>query len=782
MTYREQMVGMADALVGQKLRTRGSKRAAEPFASTSLEVELLRMADAAIAAKIPLAIVFPLHAPEAAMVLAATSVVGAVLEHRGLDVQVGVAAKNVANVAYDNLCLLDLQLADFVSRTRVLADSTVKVVREAKAGQGRVHLTGEVDRLLPLMPALNAVLVDQSGTTPAGLGALLDQNAPLLYLTRSPLDPNLELLRRHGGLVWAAGLGPTDRSGRPALMVSSPLLSAASTAQISIAAPGANGYDDALTELCQALKALLTASNEPHRLSRLARRARDQVLQWVWSLFYVAGTSPIDAARYDEVARTNPYAPPSRLGEAPAVCREFARAADGTQREAWYRVANAFADLLTRPTPKFPALLRWVTDHVTAEQPGTIVVQNQSIAIAVGAAIAESPKVFDGWERVVHVVTFGQLPALAATTPSDLCLTGAPSRRHAGIFAMPPGTSLTVIAAGPAEAARVRRMIVDSRRTHQELRRQTIEVTAPRLGVEPLIEFRPIDPEIGLIGYEPEIDATGNDSWEPFSANLDQSIFDVLTQVTTEGTATPWFGGEPGTVDAVAVHLADEHLVLLDANSMVTRRRRDHLARVAAKSIEPGDVLLLVDQDAHGDLFGSVLNRLATTTAYSTLLVLIGFWHERVGAARAGSRTYAEILDLMGDTSITSEATIGAWIRGDVGGPADKADIERVAKAIDDEVLAAKAQQVGWALTTLHRIHRKLGRWLAAQIDDATVAPADATVDAALGVHVADLLDAVSLWPVTAVEEDRFTVSSAVIGTLLPVTDLDDPFLHRRSA
>jgi hypothetical protein len=104
-----------------------------------------------------------------------------------------------------------------------------------------------------------------------------------------------------------------------------------------------------------------------------------------------------------------------------------------------------------------------------------------------------------------------------------------------------------------------------------------------------------------------------------------------------------------------------------------------------------------------------------------------------------------------------------------------------MAQAIGDDVLEAQAAQVGWALTTLHRVHRKLGSWLAAQLDDAKVAPFDATVDAALGIHVADLLDAVTSWRVTKVEADRFEVGAALLGLTLSRTDLDDPLVRRRS-
>ncbi|MEV8374974.1 hypothetical protein AB0P21_19710 [Kribbella sp. NPDC056861] len=775
------MVGMADAVLREDLRTRSPDGAVVSYLPTLLDLELLRMADAAIATGVPLGIVFPLHAPDAALMLATTSVVGAVLQHRGLDVQVAVAAKHVANPSYDRLHLRDLRIADFVSRARVLADGTVKVVRESAAGKGRLYLTGELDRLAALLPSLDAVVADQSGTTPDGLAALLGQKPAALYLTRSPLDPNLDLLRRQGGAVWGMDSSLPNGSDRPSPMASAQLLAASASAPITITAPEQSGpYDHSLTSLWRALGALLGASSETSQLSSLGRRADAGAIRWAWSMFHVAAALPIDSSRYDEVARANPYLPTSRLGEAAAVALEFARAATAGRREAWYEVARAFDDLVRQPSVKQSALIGWVAERVSAGQQGAVVARGETMAGAIRTALAESPEVPDGCGQFVRVITFAQLPAVAAQTPLELCLTGAVPRWAAGLLAAPPGAGLTVIAGGPEEAARVRRAVISAREALQEIRRETVTVTATRLGVEPLIEFRPTEPEVGLTRYDVPLDAMDNNPWEPFSGDVDQLVIGLLGEVTERPHLA---GGESaqGVADAIAVHLENDTVILLAPNSLVTRRRRERLANVAAKSIAAGDILLLVDREARADLLGSVLARLAETTAYSTLLLLITFWHERIGLARGGDRTYADILDRMAGTAITSDSTIGTWIRGEVGGPADKADIERVATAIGDDVLAAQATQVGWALTTLHRVHRKLGRWLAAQLDGAKTTPGDATVDAALGVHVADLLDAVTSWRVVEVEADRYEVGPALLGSILSRTDLDDPLVRRRS-
>jgi hypothetical protein len=215
----------------------------------------------------------------------------------------------------------------------------------------------------------------------------------------------------------------------------------------------------------------------------------------------------------------------------------------------------------------------------------------------------------------------------------------------------------------------------------------------------------------------------------------------------------------------------DSAVLLLDPNGLVTRRRSNRVDRVAGKSIEVDDELLLVSREARQDLLTTVIEKLSESTAYSTLKMLVEFWHDRAGRVRDSEHTYASVLRAMPGTQITSETTIGAWVRADVDGPQDKADVGRFAAAVGDPLLAQEADRVGWALTTLHRVHRKVGAWLSSQVSGAMLAEADSTVDASLDIHVADLLDAVTTWRVTAVEPDRREAPVLMLGLLLPVDE-----------
>jgi len=118
-------------------------------------------------------------------------------------------------------------------------------------------------------------------------------------------------------------------------------------------------------------------------------------------------------------------------------------------------------------------------------------------------------------------------------------------------------------------------------------------------------------------------------------------------------------------------------------------------------------------------------------------------------------------------TRITTESAIGQWIRGDSEGPEDPDDVRRFAEAVRDRELAGRADRVGRALRTSRIVHRAVGRWLSAQITGAQLRRDDALIDPELGVHVADLLEAVSLHEVADVGTRLVSAPAGAVGVLL---------------
>jgi hypothetical protein len=171
-------------------------------------------------------------------------------------------------------------------------------------------------------------------------------------------------------------------------------------------------------------------------------------------------------------------------------------------------------------------------------------------------------------------------------------------------------------------------------------------------------------------------------------------------------------------------------------------------------------------------------DKLSEAQAYTTLANLIDFWHGRAARLRDAGMTYEEIHRRMGGTAITSAPTIGTWIRGDRDGPKDQDDVARFARAVGDEALLEEAERVGWALKTLHIVHRKAGRWLSSRISGAQLRQADAFVDQNLGIRVTDLLEAVATCTVEAVDLTPRTAPASALGVVL--TDADATMLFRQ--
>lgn len=803
MAYRT--VGMASALEDLRLRTRGPSSRATSFAPTGLDDELLRAADAAIAFRIPLAFVLPFPAPAAPIYLAATAILGAIATNRGSDVEVAVAATHLtAATTYDHLYLRNERLGAFVPRVRISADGAPRG-RALPGGRGRLFIASALPRLEGLLSELDALVIHASAMAGADLGAVLAHSRisksgrlPVLYLTSNPLDPNLETLRRCGGLVWAwdapsagtlaeqASRGTSSVAGARAdgVVVASDLLAISAEGVVTIAAPEqANGFDAALDSLWKALGELLASQVNGTPVDQMAAR-------WAWATYHVAAACPVTAVRYDEHVRVNPYCPASRLADAPRIAREYARAAQGQRRAAWFAVASAFADVVdaSEAEPKLAALVSWASNHISADRTGAIVVPNVAMVAAVTSALWESPDIADNWMGHVAVGTPRDLPNLVVADSKqrpDLCLLAGVPRSSAALLAAPPAGELTILAAGPNEARRVARAAIAARGALNRLRWETTELTAELLEISANCAYLAEDPgafqlQRALPAF-PELDE--GSPWEPLTLDVLAVLHEVVNDPDPEAAA-PGLVDDTGVrlkVDAIVFHLerdsaagperstSQSAVVMLAPNDLVARRRGEHIDRVAAKAIVPEDVVLLVDHAARRDLLTAVIAKLSESTPYAALSRLIGFWHDRAAAVKIDGATYRSILNRMDGATITSETTVGAWVRADVAGPQDKANIARFADAVGDSALRQEAERVAWALNTLHRVHRKVGAWLAAQVSNAVVTSAGATVDAALDINVSDLLDAVTSWRISAVEPGRQPTPVPLLGSLVAI-------------
>jgi hypothetical protein len=748
------------------------------FSLSALDVELLDAVEKGLAARIPTAVVLPLPGAPLPLMLAVEAVLAAVRNRGRLDARVGVASKRLSErQLYDRLAFRGQRFANQVPRVRITADGKASVVSAPATDMGgRLFLTGHAQHLVELMPTLEAVVVDQESISANLLDQVMTHRAqvPVLYTTLNPTDPLLDALRSHGGVVWGydaqSMLALADHATWPAASLSSrstkvpflvPIaqLATVGEARVSVQIP-AGGY---LGDLDSALAQLWTSMATLSRVSQpaVARGDHGAVcgLRWASGVFNALAALPVTPERYDRYVGVSPYL--VTLRTAPTVAREFASNASGVCREAWAQVKGALAlavDAAQRQ-PRTGQILQWLDAEPDDRSRRAVITRNRIAAAALRAALRESPRTRLGWDDRVDVIPLGQLSGAAGDRSyGELCLPGMLPRSRAWLLAAPPTRVLTILAAGPQEGRRLGRAAVAARAAATSVRRETVEVSAPRLQANVATPFEPEDPaavtiiEADGLPHLIDEDLTAERlTWDPFTADVLAILADVVgadtvPRVSPGGAAAP---DSDRLVGAIAVYVdetwtGERSVLLTRPNDLLARRQGTGVQRVAAKALEAGDSVVLVDHGARRDLFEEIAERLAERSEYVTLMALVDLWHERAAAAAECGLTHREILARMDGTAITSPGTVGAWIRGAVDGPLNGADVARFSRAVDDKALMSIAAQVAPALATMHRVRRRLGYWLAKKVDAAPLETGDAIVDAELNVHIADLLESIT--------------------------------------
>ena len=785
--------GLTDAVRRGVLRNRGDHGRALPYAPTRFDTELLGAVDAAVASRTPIAVALPFAGTAAPILLGAAAVAGAILRTNSLRVEIGVVSSRLTSrVLYDHLCFNDQRISDFIPRTWTDPNGRAHVVgRPNHDSGGRLHLVNTVERLGSLRHALDGVVVDSSAVTPEDVGRLtadLGGRVPMVYLTADPQDPGVRAIRRAGGVVWGwdraslEELAVPDTPPRSAdagyLLVDPAMLTAAARGVAEVWTP--EGSDDGTADaLAGQLRDDLIA------LTRAAGPGPDRYgLRWAWAVSNLLSQLPITPQVYDEHLGSNPFA--IRLTRAPSVARDYARNAVGPFRDRWYSLADTLQAVLAGHSwaLRFELIQRWLDEAVNAGVSSVLAAANPAVALAITVALDESPDTSPDWKHHIDVLALREIRAdrRPIVSASNLCLPGPLPRAHRWMLAAPPAERMVVIAIGSAEAAQVLAQRSTAQAATRALREETANLSAVALGVRKPAASPPpgVADKVTLIGTEIARDAgarsAGPDGepWEP----LDLDLADLLQRSIIPGGPDPLRRtalAARASVPAMLLHFRvpdDDSALLVEPNALLVRRRGASVRRVAAKSVVPGDVILLIDRAARRDLLESVSDSLSESAEYAPLAHLIAFWHARAGRLRNGTLTYAEVLRRMHGTSITTEQAVGMWIRGEVDGPLDPEDIKRFALAVGDNRLAEEADRIGWAVKTLHRVRRKIGTWLSAQISGARLRPEDTLIDADLGIRVADLLESVSSYEVDAVEPGPFQVPPDTVGVVLPARNV----------
>lgn len=776
------MVGVVES--GHLRRFIEEQKRARSFRPSGFDRELLRIADAAVATKVPTALVLPMPGTNTGALLAATMLVSHFAQSKTLTAQVAIATKQLRLRAfYDTLYCQDEQLCEYFPRTVIGPDGAVADVGERdvqlRTRPGRLHFSSELSRFAAVAPKLHGIVVEAGASVADYAERFLVRfggRIPLVYITADPNDPVVPAFAR-AGAVWAwdgAWLSALANQGAnpDAICTDAGRLVTAGDLSFIVAAPDEpTPIDSALTRLWEDLAEL---QHHPGGASQ-------EAVGWVWGAFGALSQLTVPVETYDRYARVAWRT--TSLSEAPAKARAFSRNALNTEdREYWEVLALDLEDALnaaTQSNPKPAALAKWVCERIEAAESGVIVVRNVAAREGVAEYLQSRPDVPFGWQNTIRAVTVAEVLGGRTDLGYGHALTVGPVAVDNGVlFAVPSARTMTILGHGPWEAGRIVRQVTSVRRRLAELAHGPTRLEASHRLFGPGVHPHDITPGPLRITHSaltlPPLSRTATGAvWDPFDVNVVKDLGRLDTE--TEGPAREAPTGTEYVVPALRIAFADGH-GYFEPDQLVSRvAGADVKFEVAIKALKVGERVLLVDNGARRGLFDVIAEKLQSLPEFAAVVMLIRDWQER--ARRAGYEsglTHGQILERMGpQAGVTTSAAVGHWVRGFVFGPDDPEDVRRFGEAVGDQFLAQRWQAVGRALETMRTQRRKWGKMLARVVSGLNPTELDDAgyFDRRLGIHYSDLAEAVTMHEVKAVSNSLQPVPYAFANRLLSGND-----------
>lgn len=751
------MMKTFSAALAGGLEVRGQDGRPRAVPGDELDLAVVQVVETTLRRKIPaLGIVVPVAGTTAALATAVTAALRLLVRARTADANVVVVTgRRGLRSGLDRVLLGDNPFVSTMPRAVVGPGGEVRAIgRRPSDASGWVAFTPDIGRVAGLTP--DVMIVDgDTRRVDAAVLAEMARRCPLVYITTSALDVILDTVSDIGVVIgFDRGQIAGSATGDSSFVVPPGAGLAAASGTHEVVAPEATGLDDALAALWRSLATAQTSGGTASGIS------------WAWGVAGALGMLAVPVGDHDRVARGDYWSHP--LAGSAERARVLARNMRNGARDLLDRVGDAIEDAVEAAVgtnPKPAALAAAVAEETAAGRRFVIGTRSRAAAIATGLYLDELPGVPLAWRDLGRVTTARRILLDGpGEETSTTILTGPPGPLYAGLTVVPPGGRLVILAAGGWESSRARRQIVEASAAATKVARGfAAEKVASRLAIT-LLDYPIVEPKVA--GSEPAAPASPRgfprSPWDPFDVRV---VGDLgRREPDTEGPPV----GEPhATVDVMTVR-TESGRVLLAPDQLVSRVRDGEEREVAAKSLRSGDLLVLIDSEARGDLFQLVAERAQELPELTAVVALVDDWHARAarGPEMAGV-SYDEILSAMAGTSITAAATVGSWVRGEVHGPDDPDDIARFAVAIKDATLARRAESTARAIETLRRYRRRLGMMLAAAAS-AERDEHDGWLDARLGIHFAELAATVTTHAVVRVDAGVTTVPRSLAGRLLP--------------
>lgn len=757
------------------------KRVPVRFRATGFDHALLEVADGAVESGVPTAIVLPVADTRTPVLLAAAMLISHLARTQRPTAHVALVSKQIGlRRFYDSLHLRrDCHLAEFFPRTVVdptgLAMDYSNLAPEVLKKRGRLHFVPGVERLeelklkrSPSQVVPDGLVIESQACDEKSLCRLLARkvagDVPVVYLTVDPFDPALDLFRESGAVrAWDAGhmasFAGKELDGDAICTGVEAVAGAADTSFHVQDSGNGDETDVALGRLWDDLMEVQRSPDGPVFSS----------LSWAWGAFAALSQMIVPLEDYDLHARIAWNT--ATIADLPEKAGAFARnAVNEHDRELWEVLADdldAAIEAVNSGNSKPERVASWVHDRIEESKDGVVVVRNRAVEKAVGAYLDAHREVPWGWRKSISTAPLSDLMAGRKTLGTETALFPGPlPSRYGWLFALPPAEQVTVLTHGPWETARAVRQIRSVARELERLARGDVREQATKRLFGRDAVFPEETPNTAPLVKHSSVQAnrvpvTVRDAvWSPFDLTIARTLSaaDVESPLTTRiSPASP--DGDEGTVEALLIEFEDGE-GYFEPNCPVSRLSGEKLKEVAAKSLKPGDRVMLIEYGARRDLFMHIAKKLEDLPGFIATVELIEMWHER--ASLAGLRCeldYEQILARMSGTKITNPATVAAWIRGIRHGPNDPEDIKRFGDATGDEILTGQWQRMGQAIKTIRGHRIGLGRWLNRRLAGMSNSDIDndGYFDRRLGIHYSDLMEAVTIHRVRGVS-DNITV------------------------
>jgi hypothetical protein len=236
-------------------------------------------------------------------------------------------------------------------------------------------------------------------------------------------------------------------------------------------------------------------------------------------------------------------------------------------------------------------------------------------------------------------------------------------------------------------------------------------------------------------------------------------------------------GTASGTeTQAYLVQLEGSNAVFLGVGSRLSYvETNDSITTGPVDALEPGHRLIIINPDAREAIAHRILVARQGEETDQTVGQFIRRWQQELseGMKRLGW-TYGEVLRRIQGlgSQRADQAVIGQWARGDVLGPLDVRDIDRIGQVIGSDWLIENWQRVGAALLMIRSGHRVMGRQITriiqkAAVADYVLAPQDEEFLRQIGITIGELQDAVTLLIVESVSREAQVVPIEQVGKVI---------------